>query len=274
AVDTEVTTSNKGNPFDVNNKLVCYSYCLDGQPGVARRADESSLRELQDLIDSADLLVFFNAKFDLHWLRRVGINTTHKPVWCCQLAEFLLEQQAQKYPSLEGMAVKYGLGNKIDVIKTEYWDKGINTDQIPWPVLEEYAKQDAELTYAGWSKQVPQFSGNLYKLFRLQCADLRVLEEMEWNGLVYDPELCKQKEQEISDAIQKINEELSSVYPDVPINFSSNKQLSAFLFGGTISVTEKEHVGFYKSGAKAGQPKYRNVVVEHSLPRLYEPVGP
>jgi DNA polymerase I-like protein with 3'-5' exonuclease and polymerase domains len=34
----------------------------------------------------------------------------------------------------------------------------------------------------------------------------------------------------------------------------------------------KEHIGFFKTGARAGQPKYKNIVIEHVLPRLYQPL--
>ena len=273
AIDTENTTSNKGNPFDTTNRSVCYSYCLNGEHSAACQTTESSLRQLQELIDDADLLVLFNAKYDLHWFNKLGVKTEHKPIWCCQLAEFVIERQSLKYPSLEGCAIKYGLGNKIDVIKTEYWDKGINTDEIPWEILEKYAVQDAILTYKLYEVQRPQLTGNTYKLFRLQCADLRILEGMEREGLVYDPDICEQEAQRIESAIQELQQNLESIYPDVPINFGSPIQLSAFLFGGTIEVKSKVHDGFYKTGAKAGQPKYRNVVTEHQLPKMYDPIG-
>lgn len=55
-------------------------------------------------------------------------------------------------------------------------------------------------------------------------------------------------------------------------NFNSNDHLSAFLYGGIVKEDGKEFVGFYKSGEKAGQPKYKNVIIEHQLPRLYTPL--
>ena len=71
---------------------------------------------------------------------------------------------------------------------------------------------------------------------------------------------------------------MAKKYDDIPgriypwLNFNSNDHLSAFLYGGTIKEEGKEHVGFFKTGDKKGQPKYRNVIIEHILPRLYEPL--
>ncbi len=102
--------------------------------------------------------------------------------------------------------------------------------------------------------------------------DLLILEEMEWNGIKYNEELCGQRSTEIKEQIQRITTELSRIYPNVPINFGSGDQLSAFLYGGTIVEEGKEHIGFFKSGARIGQPKYKNIEILHELPRLVEPL--
>jgi hypothetical protein len=48
--------------------------------------------------------------------------------------------------------------------------------------------------------------------------------------------------------------------------------LSAFLYGGTVREESKEHIGFFKTGVKVGQPKFKNIEIEHHLPRLYTPI--
>lgn len=262
--DFEVTTWNKGNPFDLRNKAVCLAWKYNNE--------QTHCSFKFDLDLDADLFVFFNAKFDLHWYRKLGFALPTK-IWCCQLAEFLLSGQIERYPSLENAAIKYGLGHKVDVVKMDYWERGINTDSIPREILSDYAKQDVQLTYAIYLKQLEQFQANplLFKLFKLQCQDLLVLEEMEWNGLVFDEQKCLDTADVLDKEIEQIKEGLSKVYPDVPINFNSSDQLSAFLFGGVVKEETKEHIGFYKTGDKAGQPKYKNVIKEHVLPRLVEP---
>jgi DNA polymerase I-like protein with 3'-5' exonuclease and polymerase domains len=95
---------------------------------------------------------------------------------------------------------------------------------------------------------------------------------MEGNGLLFDEQLCKTRSMEVDDQISEIKTKLAAIYPNVPINFGSNDHLSAFLYGGVVPEDGKEHIGFYKSGDRAGQPKYKNIVIEHQLPRLYEPL--
>lgn len=272
--DFEVTTWNKGNPYDQRNFPVCLgAKCNDEPAGVEFFSDGVP----NWLGSSQDLWVFFNAKFDISWYRRSipGTYDHIRNVWCCQLAEFVLSGQTQPYPSLEETAVKYGLGHKIDVIKTEYWEKGINTDAIPKDILSEYCIQDVELTYKVYQRQVEEFAKRHPSLlinFKLKCMDLLGLQEMEWNGLICNTDLCKQKSEELNQEINQIYKTLGAVYPDVPINFNSGDQLSAFLYGGIIKEECKEHVGFFKSGAKQGEPKYKNVIKEHTLPQLVAPL--
>jgi DNA polymerase I-like protein with 3'-5' exonuclease and polymerase domains len=101
---------------------------------------------IQSYLDGADTLIGFNIKFDLHWLRRYGFDYSHCRIFDCQLAEFILGGQSEPYPSLNKTAERYGLGTKVDVVKTEYWDKGIDTTEIPIEILDEYLTMDLVLT--------------------------------------------------------------------------------------------------------------------------------
>ena len=274
ALDTENNTWNTGAPFDSRFKAVCYSWCSESTSG-ASTWGEDSLAYLRDSIAGCRVLVGFNLKYDLHVVRKFGIQPTlgHHRIWDCQLAAFVLSNQREKYPSLEGELTRWGLGNKIDLVKEEYWKKGIQTEDIPWEVLKEYAETDAVMTYRLYKKQMEVMTPEQIRLTWLMGMDLLILQEMEWNGICFDESLCEQRAEEITREIHGISEELSRVYPDVPINFNSGDHLSAFLYGGIVTETRKEHIGFFKSGLRAGEPKYKNVDVEHNLPRLVEPLA-
>jgi len=265
--DYETNTFAKGNAHSLQGKAVCMGVKYDHHP-------------TQCLFDvgaypyfpNYDLVIAFNAKFDLLWNKKLGFESP-KAVWCVQLAEYMLDRQ-KPYPSLEETAKKYGLSSKLDVVKLEYWDKGIDTEHVPVEILSEYCRQDVELTYQVFIRQRLQFESRpaLYRLFKLACQDLLTLVEMEWNGLKYDEQLCKYRVADCHALRDNVLSLLSAVYPGVPINFGSNDQLSAFLYGGTIVETVKQADGFYKSGAKKGQVKYVNKDIEHTLPRMVQPL--
>jgi DNA polymerase I-like protein with 3'-5' exonuclease and polymerase domains len=157
-LDVETTISNKGNPFDLTNKLVCVGLKTDKDIWtIYDLHDKHILNNIQYLIKQSNLIIGFNIKFDLHWLRKLGINIDGRRVFDCQLAEFLLSNQTMKYPSLDQVAELYGLGKKLDVVKTEFWDKGIDTDMIPRRILSEYLTQDLVLTQQIYEEQCKLF---------------------------------------------------------------------------------------------------------------------
>ena len=271
ALDTETTIWNKGHHADSRNKLVCWSYSSNETGAGAEPA--SSLSLLRDWLKSASLVVGFNFKFDLHWFLKYGIDELrNKQIWDVQLAEFILSNQTHRFPSLDETCAKYGIPTKLDIVRTEYWEKGINTDEIPWEILEEYAAWDAKITLECYYAQRKLMTPAQTTLCYLMCQDLQILQEMEANGIPFDEQLCDKRAQEVDDQISAITKSLSGVYPNIPLNFSSNDHLSAFLYGGSVFLDEKEHIGFYKTGAKAGQPKYKNITIEHVLPRIYTPL--
>jgi DNA polymerase I len=271
ALDTENNTWNIGAPYDRRFKGVCHSWASDEGSGAAKN-DPDSFARLEDRIRSADLLVGFNWKYDLGVFRKLGVNLHDKPVWDTQLAEFLISHQKWKYPSLNESCGKYGLGGKLDVIAEQYWKNGIQTEDIPWNELSEYASQDAALTLALYHHQVSIMTSSQKRLLKLMCMDLEILQEMEWNGIKFDEELANKRTGEIKEQVREVEEKLLAIYPNVPISFNSGDNLSAFLYGGTIVEVVKEHIGFFKTGAKVGAPRYRNVEVLHELPRLFTPL--
>lgn len=270
-LDSETTTKRDASPYSLGNEdgLVCWSWAENKESGAKVWKGPE---ELQQLIDAVDLIVMFNGKFDLGWLRKHGVDFSNATIWDVQIAEFIISRQLTKFPSLRDTCVRYGIAPKLDVVKEEYWSKGIDTCDVPWPILSEYAAHDAAITLACYHEQLKHMTPAQIKLCKLMCQDMLILQEMEANGITYDAELCAQKEKELSAEIEKLNSELHGFCPDVPLNFGSNHQLSAFLYGGVVVETVKEHVGFYKTGSKAGQPKYKNKDIEHVLPRRYTPL--
>jgi DNA polymerase I len=271
ALDTENNTYNKGSWSDSRFKAVCWSFASSTESGVFK-SDEEGLGQLRERVAGSRLLVGFNWKYDVNVFRKLGVDLCGFQCWDCQIGEFIISNQRERYPSLEGSLTRYGLGHKLDVVKTEYWEKGIQTEVVPWDVLSEYAEQDAVMTLKLYEKQQEVMTPAQKRLCRMMCMDLLVLADIEWNGIKFDEELCAQRAETIKKEIQGITGELSSIYPNITINFNSGDQLSAFLYGGTIVEEVKEHVGFFKTGNKVGQPRYRNHEVSHELPRLVTPV--
>lgn len=112
----------------------------------------------------------------------------------------------------------------------------------------------------------------LYKLFRIACADLLVLQEMEWNGLLFDRENAEQYASELQTQIDELTRKWSVLIGKDCVSISSGKHVSAVLYGGTLTEEHRIPAGYYKSGAKKGQVKYARADIEHVFPRLVDPM--
>lgn len=268
-LDVETTIKNKGNPFTLGNKLVSVHVKQGSYKTVAYF---EPCQELIKLIQEADLVIGFNIKFDLHWVRKV-LGVVPKRIWDVQLAEFILTAQEDKYPSLDNTAKRYGFEGKIDKVK-ELWNQGIDTDQIDKDILTEYGNRDVDLTYELCLKQSEMFNDKeqMFKLFRLHCNDLLVLQEMEYNGILYDCQASIKHAEKLQQKVVGVESELYEITNGVPINYNSTIHKSALLYGGTITQEYKLPIGIFKSGAKEGQVRYKKHEQVFTLPRLVEPL--
>lgn len=274
-LDVETTISNKGNPFDESNKLCyigvdrdCFPIEYDSSPYV------DHLRIVQTTIDSSSLLVGFNIKFDLHWLARYGITFNNARIWDCQVVHFILTGQSDSYPSLNGVCEYYGLESKLDVVSEHYWKNGIDTPDVPREILEEYLLKDLELTRQVYEKQVEELADKplLRRLVSLHNQDLLVLQEMEFNGLLYDEEKSNELANELDKDIERLDRLLYDNHNCDSLNLNSVDHLSAFLYGGSIRLRRRVPCGYFKTGPRAGEPKERWEDYEVEFPRLVRPL--
>ena len=271
-LDVETTIKNKGNVRTQGNQLVTIQLkCKDTKPLVFFKED---FNKVIPILEQASVVILTNGKFDINWVR-AELGYVPKSIWDIQLAEFLFSNQLWKLPDLNGMCEKYGIPKKLDVVATEYWEKGIDTTEIPREILSEYGAHDCDLEYMVFLKQVERFQTDkihMFKLFRIQCNDLLALAEMEWNGIVYDVVGSLTKGEELTKQVKKLEGEMYAYTKGIPINFNSPTQVSKLLYGGDITITTKIPNGVYKTGERAGQVKYMNKETVYQFPRLVTPI--
>lgn len=231
---------------------------------------------INEILSKAKLLIGFNLKFDLSWARREFgfVPAFGTRMFDPQYAEFLFSNQTWKFPDLRTACIKRNVRQKLDHIKTNYWDNGIDTCDIPMDELEEYCVGDVESTYELYQTHMQMFANehnHQYKLFRLHMLDLPVLLEMEWNGLKYNREASLALAEEYDTKIADIAVKLNNIV-DFEVNWNSNNEKSAILYGGVIGRTIQVPIGHFKTGARAGQVKFKNVEQFTEFPRLVQPL--
>lgn len=247
--DTETTIFEKGNPFSRRNKLCYVGVDCDGVYADFDIEYSNSpyghyLPTIKETLESAELVVGFNLKFDLHWIKRYVPNLViPSRVWDCQLAEFILSNQQWVYPSLNESLIRRGLEPKLDVVSTEYWAHGLDTPTVPEDILTDYLRTDVTQTKALYLAQVEEFAKRdpkLLTLFRIQCVDLLVLQEMEFNGMYFDVEKSEELAEETQKHLVEIDERLNGMVGIAGINWNSSDHVSAVLYGGIIKTKVRE----------------------------------
>ncbi len=275
--DVETSTKNKGNPFTASGKLVSYAVKVDDRPTeFSYYTDIEFLKNLREAIPNATRIIGFNVKFDLHWARRQGlVPNSGCRIWDCQIAEFLLRGQQGSYPSLNEALARFGLEAKDDKV-AEYWNLGVDTQDIPVDELKFYNVGDVDKTYLLFTKQLEVMPPKLMRLCWLMGLDLLVLADMEWNGVKLNVDLCRAKAVETEASLKEITEQLLKYSPSPRINFDSGHQLSCYLYGGVFEVDYVTHTEemVYKSGQKKGlayTKSFRAVEVVE-CPQLFIPL--
>jgi DNA polymerase-1 len=272
---------NHAHPFDPRNKA-CNLGMRDIDTGETKiwklEYDEQpygkNLSEIQEWLSSAVVLIGFNTKYDIHWLYRYGLDYSQCRIFDCQLAWYILTAQQFQYPSLDQVAEHYGLAKKLDIVKEEYWNKGFDTDEVPYEILSEYLAQDLAVTaevYKAIQKDIEWSSKEMQQLIKMSNLDLVVLSDIEQNGLLINLEKSLDKGNKIVTEIEQIDDYLREFAGYDWFNPNSGDHLSAFLYGGTITRVEKQDYLFtYKDGRTA--TKQRNTDVPYVFRGLFKPL--
>ena len=265
-IDVETTSV---YPFDPDSKLL-FVGDFDGSSSNIEVVEfdgkpySDALERVSTRIQRTDLMVGFNIKFDLHWLKRYGISLENKKILCLQVAEYILSGQTVRMPSLDDCLAKRGLPPKLP------FDFTVEHSEASW---REYLSQDLLTEWLLYQAVLKDLE-NQPKLKRLifdSSQDLLITQQMEGNGIKYDFTKSKTVANRIYGEIAEIDYRLQELMPHTWLNWASGDHLSAVLFGGIAKYTVRES---YERTLKNGEIRQRSheVVKKYQFPRLVEPL--
>ncbi len=206
-----------GSPFNVGNKIVCvgvYSSSI-GYKLFDFLNNSGCLQALREVINSHNTIVGHNIKYDVHWLRAIGIDTTKHKLIDTLTTEYCLQGGAKKYGQLglDKLAPEYGGTNKIDIIK-QMWNAGINTDEIATYTLHKYQYLDVVNTWKireGQKKKLATTHKWAKRICEMDSQLVSVTEEMEFNGIKIDLELKDKLKKEFEDKVKDAERHLYKI---------------------------------------------------------------
>jgi DNA polymerase I-like protein with 3'-5' exonuclease and polymerase domains len=249
-LDWETTNLEFGTPINPNNRIVLGCWRLVLPNGVVRDkyifGDEYDMSDLlQDIIDvnaQRGFIVAHNAKFELQWLRRCGLDLRSVLSYCTMLGQWVLDGNQNPGRSLEDLAHRYQVGGTKGTLVSRLIEAGVCPSTIRRDWLLKYCQQDVELCHAIFVKQVAKLEEqkqlHLAHVRNICCA---CLADIEFEGMTLDKEAVREEYErtyrEWSDTGAKLFELTGG------INLGSPKQLAEFLYDRLNFRVPTDHKG-------------------------------
>lgn len=231
-LDYETTNYQKGSAQYQENDIVLACWEDGGEDpdqyykfgGCYEQAD------LQRAVERVDFIVAHNAKFELQWLARSGVDISNLIVFDTMIAEYVLggNRWQHRALSLSSCLERRGMPNKSDLIGLMLKNK-ICPSSMPQSWLLEYGLTDVRVTGALFHEQLRQLrERDLLPVMFTRCLATPVLADIECNGMQLDPERIVEKTEEMERSYIAAQEELEGVTGG--INISSPRQLVPYLY--------------------------------------------
>jgi DNA polymerase I-like protein with 3'-5' exonuclease and polymerase domains len=262
-LDFEIDTSHGdyGHPVFADNAmlLACWTRVVDGEEYHRTHwGSEFGMRELvQDCID-ADFIVAHQAKYELGWLRRCGLDVSKVVVFDTKIAEYVLlgnlaagDKKTGIPPtstSLDACCKRRGWEGKDPVVDL-MMKGGINPTEIPRPWLEDRCVKDVADTHRLFQEQLVALQkSNRLPVMYTRCILTPALADMEFEGMCLDPERVTEQYASYSGRLNELQREFEAIAEG--INWKSPMQVAEFLYA-----PEPEGLGFSELRNRDGSPK-------------------
>jgi DNA polymerase I-like protein with 3'-5' exonuclease and polymerase domains len=238
-------------PYDSRNFLVSYGILCSYSNGVIekyyqclthnqKQTDEGSASLLRKVIADTNLLIAFNAKFELSWLKSIGIEYTGK-IFDPMIAAYVLARGQKLSMSLEDCCIRFDVDQKKSDLVKQYMKDNVSFEDIPWNIVEEYGRQDVLSTWSLYKKLVEELdkSPYLWPTVDLMNEFCQCLTDIEFNGIKIDVNILNDLEvkyrkeyNELEIVLRKLAQEAMG---DTIVNINSPEQLSQLLYSRKVN---------------------------------------
>jgi DNA polymerase I-like protein with 3'-5' exonuclease and polymerase domains len=276
-IDFESSNYDKGSAIDPRNRLVL-TVCRVGPdhpdaqkwgPSRTRTfvGNELEQGDLCAAVGQADFFVAHHSKFELQWLYRAGADLRKLLPYCTQLGEYVRAGNRRWPLSLDATSRRYGRRGKLHLVHSLI-KGGVNPEDIPTKLLEEYCTEDVDLTEFIFLKQRQLMrEEGLLPVFYCRNIFTPVLASMEFEGLQLDSDRVIAEYRRLFAEFTDAKRDLDSITGG--LNQNSSKQLRAFLFDKLGFELPRDHRGNVISTA-GGVVSVGKAVIEKLKPRTDE----
>lgn len=200
--------------------------------------------ELLEDIEKADFVVAHNAKFELAWLEKCGLDLTSILPYCTMVGDYVAGANLMRPRTLDAIAERYSLGAKDNFIG-KCIKAGVCPSDLPESMLEKYCVQDVRLTLDVFLKQREELrQAGLLPVAYTRNLLTPVLVDIEDKGLYLDSDKVNAIYDEKVAELRRVEAELELFTGG--INPRSSKQVAAFLY---------DELGFQEPHNRRGEPE-------------------
>jgi DNA polymerase I-like protein with 3'-5' exonuclease and polymerase domains len=242
-LDFEIDTSHGdyGHPVFPDNGMLLACWTVVSPEGEVRKSLWGSEFQMGDLIadiEDTDFLVAHNAKYELGWLRRCGLDLFPTLCFDTKIAEYVilgnLAAGCEKTglppvsTSLDACCKRRNWAGKDPVVDL-MMKNGINPTEIPRLWLEERCHKDVADTHRLFLEQreVLRKTNRLPVLYT-RCILTPALADMEFEGMCLDPERVKEEYNDYAERLRVLERQFDEIAGGV--NFKSPMQVAEFLY--------------------------------------------
>jgi len=255
-LDFEVDTSHgdHGSPIHDANKLLLACWKTAGGATQANWGGEFEQARLLAEIERADFVVAHAAKYELGWLKRMGVDLRKVFAFDTMIAEYVLlgnlaagAKELGMVPlsiSLDMCCRRRGFPVKDPTVDTMIHN-GINPARIPREWLEGRCRQDMETTEQVFLDQRKDLQKRgLLPVQYTRCLLTPVLADIQFEGLCLDEELVRKTHAEYAIQLVALQNQMDKLTGG--INMRSALQVAEHVYGV---------LGFRELTDKRGNPK-------------------
>ena len=226
-LDLETTNDKYGDARNSNNSIVFgYASSPKGQHFVFRSLDD--LLNVGDDWSEFDFIVCQNAKFELKWLHRAGVDISRILVYDTMLGDYVIAGNRGWSLDLDSICHRYEVLTKSNYVH-QLIQKGVCPSSISSRAVKEYCMNDVMITEQVMLKQRQKLKEEkLLPAFFIRCLTTPVIAEMEMHGMYLDKELSLKLSKDFNLRYNDIVTQLDEITGG--INMASPKQVSDFLY--------------------------------------------
>jgi DNA polymerase I len=222
--DFETTNLEKGTALNRDNHMVLAAHKVATGPVVVSEYH----RLLKEAVQHATVFCAQNAKFELQWMRRLGIDTDHLLVFDTMVAEYVLAGNRRWALDLDSIGRRYGLGGKDPVVDS-LMRGGVCPSEIPRNRLRERVRSDVETTFGVAQKQLVELERlGLLPVAFTRCLATPVLAATEMVGMTLDPVRVREEYDKTMRELAEVERGLADFAAGT--NLRSTKQLAELLY--------------------------------------------